>query len=145
MNLLNLKRIQMRKLKKSLMKQLRNERLANLYLMNLKWLKIRKQKMRRRRKLMVKMWKMRQLNLMNQRLHEIKVSRNINEKVQRVLDKVLSKLKRVDQKLQENTNGHITRYNCSINDMGMNISAYINKRIYTNQVQLTMILISTIQ
>ena len=41
---------------------------------------------------------------------EIKVS-GINEKVQRVLDKVLSKLKRVDQKLQVHTNGHITRYN----------------------------------
>ena len=45
------------------------------------------------------MWKMRQLNLMRQETGEIKVG-SINEKVQRVLDKVLSKLKRVDQKLQ---------------------------------------------
>ena len=36
---MNLNRIQMRKLKKSLMKQLRNERVVNLYLMNLRCFK----------------------------------------------------------------------------------------------------------
>ncbi len=62
---------------------------------------------------------------------EVKVS-GINEKVQRVLDKVLSKLKRVDQKLQAIqlvTSKGITAGEADI-------SSYINKRIYTNQVQL---------
>jgi hypothetical protein len=63
--------------------------------------------------------------------NEIKVS-GINEKVQRVLDKVLSKLKRVDQKLkaiQMVTSKGITSGEADL-------SGYINKRIYTNQVAL---------
>ncbi len=63
--------------------------------------------------------------------NEVKVS-GINEKVKKVLDKVLSKLKRVDQKLQAIqlvTSKGITAGEADI-------SGYINKRIYTNQVQL---------
>ena len=63
--------------------------------------------------------------------NEVKVS-GINDKVQKVLDKVLSKLKRVDQKLQAIqlvTSKGITAGEADI-------SGYINKRIYTNQVQL---------
>ena len=62
---------------------------------------------------------------------EIKVS-GINEKVQRVLDKVLSKLKRVDQKLQAIqmvTSKGITSGEADL-------SGYINKRIYTKQLAL---------
>ena len=62
---------------------------------------------------------------------EVKVS-GINEKVQRVLDKVLSKLKRVDQKLQAIqmvTSKGITSGEADL-------SGYINKRIYTKQVAL---------
>ena len=57
---------------------------------------------------------------------------SINVKVQKVLDKVLSKLKRVDQKLQAIqlvTSKGITSGEADI-------SGYINKRIYTNQVKL---------
>jgi len=62
---------------------------------------------------------------------EIKVG-SINEKVQRVLDKVLSKLKRVDQKLQAIQ--MVTSQGITAGEA--DISGYINKRIYTNQVQL---------
>ena len=62
---------------------------------------------------------------------EVKVS-GINEKVQRVLDKVLSKLKRVDQKLQAIQ--MVTSQGITAGEA--DISGYINKRIYTNQVQL---------
>ena len=57
---------------------------------------------------------------------------SISVKVQKVLDKVLSKLKRVDQKLQAIqlvTSKGITSGEADI-------SNYINKRIYTNQVKL---------
>ena len=57
---------------------------------------------------------------------------SISVKVQKVLDKVLSKLKRVDQKLQAIqlvTSQGITSGEADI-------SGYINKRIYTNQVAL---------
>lgn len=63
--------------------------------------------------------------------NEVKVG-SITEKVQKVLDKVLSKLKRVDQKLQAIqmvTSKGITSGEADI-------SGYINKRIYTNQVAL---------
>ena len=62
---------------------------------------------------------------------EIKVS-GINEKVQRVLDKVLSKLKRVDQKLQAIQ--MVTSQGITAGEA--DLSGYINKRIYTNQVAL---------
>ena len=63
--------------------------------------------------------------------NEVKVG-SITEKVQKVLDKVLSKLKRVDQKLQAIqmvTSKGITSGEADI-------SGYINKRIYTKQVAL---------
>ncbi len=62
---------------------------------------------------------------------EIKVS-GINEKVQRVLDKVLSKLKRVDQKLQAIQ--MVTSQGITAGEA--DLSGYINKRIYTKQVAL---------
>ena len=62
---------------------------------------------------------------------EIKVG-GINEKVQRVLDKVLSKLKRVDQKLQAIQ--MVTSQGITSGEA--DLSGYINKRIYTNQVAL---------
>ena len=62
---------------------------------------------------------------------EIKVG-GINEKVQRVLDKVLSKLKRVDQKLQAIQ--MVTSQGITAGEA--DLSGYINKRIYTKQVAL---------
>ena len=62
---------------------------------------------------------------------EIKVS-GINEKVQRVLDKVLAKLKRVDQKLQAIQ--MVTSQGITAGEA--DLSGYINKRIYTKQVAL---------
>jgi len=62
---------------------------------------------------------------------EIKVS-SINEKVQRVLNKVLSKLKRVDQKLQAIQ--MVTSQGITAGEA--DLSGYINKRIYTKQVAL---------
>ena len=67
--------------------------------------------------------------------NEVKVG-SINDKVQRVLDKVLSKLKRVDQKLQAIQ--MVTSQGITAGEA--DISGYINKRIYTNQVQLTPII-----
>jgi hypothetical protein len=57
---------------------------------------------------------------------------SINVKVQRVLDKVLSKLKRVDQKLQAIQ--MVTSQGITSGEA--DLSGYINKRIYTNQVAL---------
>ena len=62
---------------------------------------------------------------------EVKVS-GINEKVQRVLDKVLSKLKRVDQKLQAIQ--MVTSQGITSGEA--DLSGYINKRIYTKQLAL---------
>ena len=63
--------------------------------------------------------------------NEVKVG-SISDKVQKVLDKVLSKLKRVDQKLQAIQ--LVTSQGITAGEA--DISGYINKRIYTNQVQL---------
>ena len=57
---------------------------------------------------------------------------SISVKVQKVLDKVLSKLKRVDQKLQAIQ--LVTSQGITSGEV--DISGYINKRIYTNQVAL---------
>ena len=57
---------------------------------------------------------------------------SISVKVQKVLDKVLSKLKRVDQKLQAIQ--MVTSKGITTGEA--DISGYINKRIYTNQVKL---------
>ena len=57
---------------------------------------------------------------------------SINVKVQRVLEKVLSKLKRVDQKLQAIQ--MVTSQGITAGEA--DLSGYINKRIYTKQVAL---------
>ena len=57
---------------------------------------------------------------------------SINVKVQKVLDKVLSKLKRVDQKLQAIQ--MVTSQGITAGEA--DLSGYINKRIYTKQVAL---------
>ena len=57
---------------------------------------------------------------------------SISVKVQKVLDKVLSKLKRVDQKLQAIQ--MVTSQGITSGEA--DLSGYINKRIYTNQVKL---------
>ena len=53
--------IQQRKLRLLAKRILRNDKQEKLYLLNLHWLKIRKQKERRRKKTLIKLWKMRQL------------------------------------------------------------------------------------
>ena len=63
--------------------------------------------------------------------NEVKVG-SITEKVQKVLEKVLSKLKRVDQKLQAIQ--MVTSQGITAGEA--DLSGYINKRIYTNQVAL---------
>ena len=53
--------IQQRKLRILAKRILRNDKQEKLYLLNLHWLKIRKQKERRRKKTLIKLWKLRQL------------------------------------------------------------------------------------
>ena len=53
--------IQQRKLKLLAKRILRNDKQEKLYILNSHWLKIRKQKERRRKKTLIKLWKMRQL------------------------------------------------------------------------------------
>ena len=53
--------IQQRKLKLLAKRILRNDKQEKLYILNLHWLRIRKQKERRRKKTLIKLWKMRQL------------------------------------------------------------------------------------
>jgi len=53
--------IQQRKLKLLAKRILRNDKQEKLYILNLHWLKIRKQKERRRKKTLIKLWKLRQL------------------------------------------------------------------------------------
>ncbi len=53
--------IQQRKLRLLAKRILRNDKQEKLYLLNLHWLKIRKQKERRRKKTLIKLWKLRQL------------------------------------------------------------------------------------
>ena len=43
---------------------IREDKRVKLYLMNQNWLKIRKQKDRRRRKVLMRLWRMKQLTLM---------------------------------------------------------------------------------
>ena len=50
--------LQQRKLRKHLIKAIRNEKKIKLYLLNNHWIKIRKQKDRRRRKCMAKLYRM---------------------------------------------------------------------------------------
>jgi len=53
--------LQKRKLRITAKRIIRNEKKLKLYLLNLHWLKIKKQKERRRKKTLIKLWKMRQL------------------------------------------------------------------------------------
>ena len=53
--------IQQRKLKLLAKRILRNDKQEKLYILNLHWLRIRKQKERRRKKTLIKLWKLRQL------------------------------------------------------------------------------------
>ena len=53
--------LQQRKLRILAKRILRNDKQEKLYLLNLHWLKIRKQKERRRKKTLIKLWKLRQL------------------------------------------------------------------------------------
>ena len=56
--------LQQRKLRKFITKKLRSEKKIKLYLLNLHWIKIRKQKERRRRKTLIKLWKLKRLQMM---------------------------------------------------------------------------------
>ena len=56
--------LQMRKLRKIVIRQIRQERKVNLYYLHLEWARIRKQKDRRRRKTIKKLWVQRQTALM---------------------------------------------------------------------------------
>lgn len=56
--------LQQRKLRKFITKKLRSEKKIKLYLLNLHWIKIRKQKERRRRKTLLKLWKLERLRLL---------------------------------------------------------------------------------
>ena len=66
--------LQQRKLKKILVKKLRNERKVKLYLLNVHWLRIRKQKERRKRRTLTKLWKMQRIHLMNNKLLSVKTN-----------------------------------------------------------------------
>jgi len=59
-----LKPLKQKKLYKQLKKQEVKEKRIRLYLMNENWLKIRKQKDRRRRRVMERLWRIKQLALM---------------------------------------------------------------------------------
>jgi hypothetical protein len=59
--------LQQRKLRKHLIKAIRNEKKIKLYLLNLHWIKIRKQKERRRRKTFLKLYKLERLLQFNLR------------------------------------------------------------------------------
>ena len=62
---LQLKPLRQKKLYQQMKKQLiREDKRVKLYLMNQNWLKIRKQKDRRRRKVLMRLWRMKQLTLM---------------------------------------------------------------------------------
>ena len=54
-----------RKLRKYIIKQIRNEQKLRLYFLNLNWIRIRKQKERRKRKTIIKLWKIKRLREMN--------------------------------------------------------------------------------
>jgi len=56
--------LQTRKLRLIAKRMIRNEKKLKLYLLNLRWIKIRKQKERRRKKTLIKLYKMRRLWLL---------------------------------------------------------------------------------
>ena len=56
--------IQKRKLRILIKRTIRNEKKQKLYLLNLHWLKIKKQKERRRKKTILKLWRLKRLQLL---------------------------------------------------------------------------------
>ena len=66
--------LQQRKLRKYLTKKIRGEKKIKLYLLNLHWIKIRKQKERRKRRTLIKLWKLQRLRLMNNQLLLTKIA-----------------------------------------------------------------------
>ena len=66
--------LQQRKLRKHLIKAIRNEKKIKLYLLNNHWIKIRKQKERRKRRTLIKLWKLQRLRLMNNQLLLTKIA-----------------------------------------------------------------------
>ena len=63
--------LQQRKLRKLITKKLRSEKKIKLYLLNLHWIKIRKQKERRRRRTLIKLWKLKRLQMMKNRFSSV--------------------------------------------------------------------------
>ena len=66
--------LQQRKLRKYLTKKIRGEKKIKLYLLNLHWIKIRKKKERRKRRTLIKLWKLQRLQLMNNQLLLTKIA-----------------------------------------------------------------------
>jgi hypothetical protein len=60
--------LQKKKLRKTLTKIIRNKKKLKLYLLNLHWLRIKKQKERRRKKTLIKLYKMRRIHMMKSML-----------------------------------------------------------------------------
>ena len=60
--------LQKRKLRKYLAKTLRSEKRIKLYLLNLHWIKIKKQKERRRRRTLIKLYKLSRLRMIKSML-----------------------------------------------------------------------------
>jgi hypothetical protein len=56
--------LQTRKLRLLSKRIIRNDKTRKLYLLNLHWLKIKKQKIRRRKKTLIKLYKMRRLYML---------------------------------------------------------------------------------
>ena len=60
--------LQQKKLRKTLTKIIRNKKKLKLYLLNLHWLRIKKQKERRRRRTLIKLYKIERLRELNMRI-----------------------------------------------------------------------------
>jgi len=60
--------LQKKKLRKTLTKIIRNKKKLKLYLLNLHWLRIKKQKERRRKKTLIKLYKMRRIHMIKSML-----------------------------------------------------------------------------
>jgi len=60
--------LQQKKLRKTLTKIIRNKKKLKLYLLNLHWLRIKKQKERRKRRTLIKLYKIERLKELNMRI-----------------------------------------------------------------------------
>ena len=96
---LQLKPLLQRKLWKQMRKQNLQDRRTKMYLLNQRWLKIRKQKDRRRRRILLKLWRMKQM-LMLKRVKIVTKDPEISKKVAKIIKKLEAKLKRVDDKIK---------------------------------------------